>query len=135
MPRHLLEHPEEVSIVRLSGGTDPEFDLGSGPFVTVIRTRDETTVVCASARIPSVLRQEGPFRLIEVAGPLSFGSVGVLVEILSPLAASGVGILAYSSFDTDWVLVPTGQLADAAAAWRQAGLILTTTSLTPGGSE
>lgn len=135
MPRHLLQHPEEISIVRLPGGTTPDFPVAGGPFVAVVTTADETAVVCRTSAVPAGLTQEGPFRLIEVAGPLSFGSVGVLADLVAPLVASGVSILAYSTFDTDWLLVPAERLGDAVVAWRQAGMFVTTTSLTPGGNE
>lgn len=133
MPRHLMEHPEDVSIVRLPAGAEPGFDIAGGPFVSVAHTREETSVICLSARVPREATQEGPFRVVEVAGPLGFGSVGVMAEILGPLVRAGVSVLAFSTFDTDWVLVPAEQRSRAAEAWRRAGLIITTTSLTPGG--
>ncbi|HSF98471.1 MAG TPA: ACT domain-containing protein [Ornithinibacter sp.] len=132
MPRHLMEHPEDLAIVRLPGGQQPEFDWTSGPFASLIRTPDETSVVCLSAAVPPGLRTEGPFRVVEVAGPLSFGSVGVLAEIIHPLVTADISVLAYSTFDTDWVLVPAARAGDAAAAWRRAGLVITPTSLTGG---
>jgi hypothetical protein len=132
MPRHLMEHPENLSIVRLPGGQQPEFDWAAGPFSSLTRTPDETSVVCLSSVVPSGLRTEGPFRVVEVAGPLSFGSVGVLAEIVDPLVTAGISVLAFSTFDTDWVLIAAVQTGDAADAWRRAGLVITPTSLTGG---
>ena len=43
-------------------------------------------------------------------------------------------MLAFSTYDTDWVLVPVADAAAAAAAWRRAGLVITPTSLTGGTS-
>ena len=134
MPRHLMEHPEDVSIVRLDGGQLPEFDWAAGPFASLTRTPDETSVVCRTAAVPAGVRTEGPFRVVEVAGPLSFGSVGVVAEVVEPLVDADISILAFSTFDTDWVLVPAGQTDEAAHAWRRAGLIITPTSLTGGSS-
>ena len=132
MPRHLMEHPEDVSIVRLDGGQLPEFDWAAGPFASLTRTPDETSVVCLTATVPAGVRTEGPFRVVEVAGPLSFGSVGVVAEVVEPLVDADISVLAFSTFDTDWVLVPAGQTDEAAHAWRRAGLIITPTSLTGG---
>ena len=129
MPRHLMEHPEDLSIVHLPGGQQPEFDWTAGPFASLTRTPDETSVVCLSAAVPPGLRTEGPFRVVEVAGPLSFGAVGV-----DPLVTADISVLAFSTFDTDWVLVPAAQTVDAADAWRRAGLVVTPTSLTGGTS-
>ncbi len=82
--------------------------------------------------MPAGARAEGPFTLVEVAGPLSFGAVGVFTEVLDPLAAAEISVLGFSTFDTDWVLVPVADAGAAAAAWRRAGLVITPTSLTGG---
>ena len=132
MPRHLMEHPEDVSIVRLPAGEEPGFDWTPGPFASLTRTPDETSVVCLTANVPAGARTEGPFRVVEVAGPLAFGAVGVFAEVLEPLVAAGISVLGFSTFDTDWVLVPAAEVPDAAQAWRRAGLVITPTSLTGG---
>ena len=132
MPRHLMEHPEAVSIVRLPGGEEPDFDWTSGPFASLTRTPDETSVVCLTANVPAGARTEGPFTVVEVAGPLAFGAVGVFAEILEPLVHAEISVLGFSTFDTDWVLVPAAEARDAADAWRRAGLVVTPTSLTGG---
>ena len=134
MPRHLMEHPENVSIVRLPGGEDPPFDWTSGPFASLTRTPDETSVVCLTAVVPAGANAEGPFKVVEVAGPLSFGSVGVFAEILEPLVSAEISVLGFSTYDTDWVLVPVADASAAAEAWRRAGLVITPTSLTGGTS-
>ena len=132
MPLHLMEHPEQLSVVRLPGGELPEFDWTPGPFASLTRTPDETSVVCLTANVPAGSRAEGPSTLVEVAGPLSFGAVGVFTEVLDPLAAAEISVLGFSTYDTDWVLVPVAEAAAAAAAWRRAGLVITPTSLTGG---
>jgi uncharacterized protein len=134
MPLHLMEHPERLSVVRLPGGELPEFDWTPGPFASLTRTPDETSVVCLTANVPAGARTEGPFTLVEVAGPLSFGAVGVFTEVLDPLAAAEISVLGFSTYDTDWVLVPVADAGAAAAAWRRAGLVITPTSLTGGTS-
>ncbi len=134
MPLHLMEHPEQLSIVRLPGGELPGFDWTPGPFASLTRTPDETSVVCLTANVPKGARSEGPFALVEVAGPLSFAAVGVFAEVLEPLSAADISVLGFSTFDTDWVLVPVDAARDAADAWRKAGLVITPTSLTGGSS-
>lgn len=132
MPRHLMEHPEDVAIVRLPGGEEPRFDWTAGPFASLTRTPDETSIVCLSAAVPAGSRTEGPFKVVEVAGPLAFGAVGVFAEILRPLVDADISVLGFSTFDTDWVLVPAGDTAAATEAWRRAGMFVTPTSLTGG---
>ena len=41
MPRHLMEHPEDVSIVRLPAGDEPDFAWAGPPFSSLIRTAEE----------------------------------------------------------------------------------------------
>ena len=132
MPRHLMEHPQEVSIVRLPPGSEVDWPVTGGPFHAVLSSADETSVVCPTKQVPAGAKAQGPYAVIEVAGPLTFGAVGVFVEILGPLADAGITVLVYSTFDTDWVLVPADRRADAANAWRKAGLIVTPPSLTGG---
>lgn len=134
MPLHLMEHPEDVSIVRLPSGAEPDFDWRRGPLASLTRTADETSVLCASDAVPTTARSEGPFRAVEVAGPLAFSAVGVFVDILTPLADAGISVLGVSTFDTDWVLVPSDRTADAAHAWRRAGFVITPTTLSGGRS-
>ena len=52
--------------------------------------------------------------------------------MLEPLAAADISVLGFSTFDTDWVLVPVDSARAAADAWRRAGLVITRTSLTGG---
>ena len=132
MPLHLMEHPEHLSIVRLPRREDPTVRWTPGPFASLTRTPDETSVVCLTANVPAGARSEGPFTLVEVAGPLSFAAVGVFAEVLEPLAGADIPVLAFSTFDTDWVLVPADSARAAADAWRRAGLVITRTSLTGG---
>ena len=87
MPRHLMEHPEDVSIVRLPGGELPSFDWAAGPFASLTRTPDETSVVCLSSVVPKGSTAEGPFRVVEVAGPRLGRWCAVDVEHLGLLDA------------------------------------------------
>ena len=51
--------------MRLDGGQLPEFDWAAGPFASLTRTPDETSVVCLTATVPAGVRTEGPFRVVE----------------------------------------------------------------------
>lgn len=130
MPLHLMTHPEPLVVARLDGGAEPSWDWTPGPFASLTRTPNETSVVCLAELVPGGVVTEGPFRGVEVAGPLAFEAVGVMAEILAPLVTAGISVLAMSTFDTDWVLVPEQHIATASEAWRKAGLIVTPTVLT-----
>lgn len=130
MPLHLMTHPEALVIARLDAGAEPDWDWTPGPFASLSRSPQETSVVCLEDVVPSGVLTEGPFHAVEVAGPLAFDAVGVMAEILGPLVPAGISVLALSTYDTDWVLVPREQITVAEAVWRKAGLIITPTVLT-----
>jgi uncharacterized protein len=56
-----------------------------------------------------------------VEGPLDPGLTGVLSALLEPLAEAEVPVFTISTFDTDWVLVPSEEAGRAAEAWRRTG--------------
>lgn len=126
---HLMAHPGDVAIVRLPAGTQPEWEWQRGPFASLTMTADETSVVTAADGVPGGLPTEGPFRAVEVAGPLEFGMWGVMAEILAPLVAARISVLAMSTFDTDWVLVKSDDVLAAGDAWRKGGLVFTPANL------
>jgi uncharacterized protein len=66
-------------------------------------------------------RFEGPFRALEVQGPLEFALTGVLASVLTPLADAEISVFTLSTFDTDWILVPAGSTGAATRALRAAG--------------
>ncbi|MFC7489036.1 MULTISPECIES: ACT domain-containing protein [unclassified Knoellia] len=129
MPLHLMTHPELLAVARLDAGEVPTWDWSAGPFASLSHTPHETSVVGLADAIPAGVLSEGPFRAVEVAGPLAFDAVGVMAEILGPLVPAGISVLALSTYDTDWVLVPAGKVDRACEVWRKAGLIITPTIL------
>jgi hypothetical protein len=127
-----MTHPEDVVVVRLDSDEDPTWDWTPGPIGSLTTTGEETSIVCRADLVPEGPRREGPFRAVEIAGPLAFGMVGVLADILHPLIQAKVSILTISTYDTDWVLVPTADLDAAVSAWRRTGLIVTPSTLIGG---
>ena len=101
-------------------------DAYPAPYWSVTRTADELSVVCAWEALPGTVTGVGPFVAFSVDGPLEHSLVGVLAGLLEPLAGAGISILAESTFDTDWVLVPTDQADQAVAVWTRAGSSVTT---------
>ena len=77
----LIAHPEELSYVRLGPHeVVPDWALTDAPLVSVSATASETSVLCLSSAIPrdAVVRQQGPFNVFEVDGPLDFALTGLL---------------------------------------------------------
>lgn len=61
------------------------------------------------------------WRAIEIAGSFAFSETGVLAALAQPLAEAGVSIFAVNSYETDFVLVPEGDLERARVAVEAAG--------------
>lgn len=106
--------PETLAVARLPAGAAlPGWIDWSDPFVTVSRTRDELSVVCPEARVPAEAKAERGWRGFKVEGPLDFALTGILARLAAPLAEAGISIFAISTYDTDYLLVRTGDLEAA----------------------
>jgi hypothetical protein len=117
----LLQHAEQLAVVRLGAGADlPDWAI-AGSLLSVTATAAETSLVCNAASVPRKARSEGPWTAFVVAGPLDLALTGVLHELLTPLATDRIPVFTVSTFDTDWILVPAEQAERAADAWRRSG--------------
>jgi hypothetical protein len=125
----LTRHAVELGQARLPAHASvPRWALDDAyetPYWGVTRTVDELSVICAWDALPGTVTAVGPFVAFSVDGPLEHSLVGVLAGLLAPLAAAGISILAQSTFDTDWVLVPSSAADDAVAVWERAGHTVT----------
>jgi hypothetical protein len=114
--------PESYAICRLPAGTALPAKLpGDGGVVTVAWTPDEVSVVCPVDRVPAEAQAEDHWRCLRVAGTLDLALTGILDSLTGPLAAARVNICAFSTYDTDYLLVPEVRLAEAVAALTRAG--------------
>jgi hypothetical protein len=92
-----------------------------GDIWSVTRTREELSVVCAETVVPEGIRAEKDWVCFQLIGPFDFALTGILEAFLRPLAEARVPIFALSTFDTDWVLIPSPRQADALKALAEAG--------------
>lgn len=115
-------HTEQLAVCQLPPDAPlPSWAAAPGRLRAAVRTGDELSIVCAIALVPPEVRHEGPFTAFEVAGPIDLGLTGVLAALVAPLAAAAVSVFTLSTFDTDWVLVPSLQHGAASSALRRAG--------------
>jgi hypothetical protein len=113
---------DPVCILRLDPDEPvPPWVWESGDFVSVTRTGDELSIVCSAEVAGEAEDVVGPYVAYAVDQQLDFGLTGVLSTLLEPITEAEISILAISTYDTDWILVPADQAADAAAAWRRRG--------------
>jgi uncharacterized protein len=115
--------PATHTICRL----DPDADLPAwaraepGAVLSTTRSAEELSIVCAAELVPAGIVESGRWRALRVGGTLAHTELGVLAALAVPLAAAGISILAISSFDTDYVLVPDAELDGAVEALIGAG--------------
>ena len=96
--------------------------LPPGCLWSVTQTDTEVSVVSPFAELPHQESVEGPWSVFEVAGPLDFPLVGVIHHLTQPLKSAGISVFVISSYDTDYLLVPTDTADGAVAAWANAGV-------------
>ncbi|GAB3299527.1 ACT domain-containing protein [Parasphingorhabdus pacifica] len=116
-------HTETLAVGLLPAGAEVQVSPDS-PIRGELVTAAGRTVVFphrnAGDLVPEA-RVEGPFRALEVVGPLEFSLTGVLTALLGPLAEAEISIFTLSTFDTDWILVPAGDTGAATRALNAAG--------------
>jgi hypothetical protein len=111
------------SVCRLGpSATIPGWVPGGG-FVSVTRTADELSIVCPAGNVPSGVRAETGWRVLQVQGPLDFALTGILAALATTLAGAGISLFAISTYDTDFILVK--DLVGAVKALRLAGHVVT----------
>lgn len=114
--------PDEYAVCRLSPGSPLPADLKAGSgVVSVTWSPDEISVICPAGQTPVEATVERPWRCFRVAGPVDLALTGILASLVGPLAAARVNVFAFSTFDTDYVLVPEVRLNEAIAALIGAG--------------
>lgn len=110
--------PEEYWAWRLPAGS-----IGPDDAFTIMRTPDETTVITLDPNPPSPSELSGPWTLFRIADTLPHDAVGILAALSRVLADAGIPILAFGSYDTDYVFVPSGRAKDARLALSQSGYV------------
>ncbi len=112
---------EPFSIHRLAPGAVIPAPVLTCTFHWIGRTDEETSIVCPSSVTVAGARTEPGWSCIKVIGPIDFGVTGLLAELSRVLAEAGIGIFALSTFDTDYLLVPSSRIEEAVTVLRRAG--------------
>lgn len=95
--------------------------LPAGGFVSVTRTADELSVICAEDWPIAGAQRSNGWRCLTLQGPFDLAASGVLAPLAGALAQAGVSLLPVATFDTDHLLVRQAQLDIAVAALEAAG--------------
>lgn len=122
--------PEEYAVCRLPADSSIPAAFLDGPVksgvVSVTRTPDEISIICPADQVPYDAVIETPWRCFRVVGPLDLALTGILASLVTPLADARVNILAFSTYDTDYLLVPAVRLTEAIATLTSTGHRITT---------
>jgi hypothetical protein len=123
--------PGDYAICRLPAGSSmpagfAEAAASGTEVISVTWTPEEVSILCPAGRAPAGAVVETPWRCLRVAGPVQLALTGILASIVSPLAEARVNIFAFSTFDTDYLLVPAVRLSEGLAALTAAGHRVTT---------
>lgn len=98
--------PTPLAIVRLDASSPiPTWATKGDEFFSITKTKDELSIVCNEALVPSNVKVEKGWRYLKVEGPLDFGLTGILSSLAAPLAEAKISIFAVSTFDTDYLLI------------------------------
>lgn len=111
-----------LAIVRLPPGSDlPWWAEESGEFLSLVRTHEETSVVCDVRRVPESVHAKRGYRGLRVEGTVPFEATGVLASLAVPLANAGVPIFVISTYDTDYLLLRDEAMSTAIRVLTESG--------------
>jgi hypothetical protein len=113
--------PDGFAVCRLASTEAVPAWAVRGPLASVTRTQTELSILCLDSAVPDGVTAQRGWRGLRVVGPLDFALVGVLAALVVPLAEAGVSLFAFSTFDTDYILVRAADLDRAVSALRGAG--------------
>jgi len=119
--------PDDYAVCRLPACSDlpPGLRAGQG-VVSITWTPDEVSIICTSDQAPAEGIVNTPWRCLRVNGPVNLALTGILASLVNPLAEARVNIFAFSTHDTDYLLVPAVRLDEALPALAAAGHRVTT---------
>jgi len=114
--------PHLYAFCRLDpNGHIPNWALLGDDFVSLTRTLDELSVVCMQENVPADALAERDWRCVKVEGPFDFSVAGVHASLTLPLAKANISVMSISTYETDYLLLKTEDLASATAALSKAG--------------
>jgi len=113
--------PDLVWLHRFATGGAADLSMLGGTWWSVTCAENEVSVVCEHNELPDAEQTDGPFRVLQVDGPIDHVTTGVVASVARPLAEAGISIFAMSTFDSCNVLVLASRLDEAVDALLVAG--------------
>jgi uncharacterized protein len=88
-------------------------------FISVAWTTDELSIICPQVCVPSTQAAAGGWRVFKVLGPLDLGLTGITQQLSAPFASAKIPINVIATYDTDYVMVHSNNLAAGLALLHQ----------------
>jgi len=113
---------DDLAVSRLAPDAQiPSWASDAPGLLSITRTANELTLVTAVAAVPDGVVSTPGWRAFALEGIFDFALTGILLAVLAPLADAGIGIFAFSTYETDYVMVRQADVGPATAALRAAG--------------
>ena len=116
---------QEYAVCRLPAGSPIPPELNSGPddksVISLSWAPDELSIICPSDRVPDGAVADTAWRCLRVVGTTDLAMPGLLASLIGPLADARVNIVTFSTYTTDYLLVPAVRLNEAIDTLRAAG--------------
>jgi hypothetical protein len=117
--------PEEYAVCRLPAGSPIPASLAAGPdekaVISLSWAPDELSIICPADRVPEGAVADTAWRCLRVANEVPLALTGVLASLIGPLAEARVNIVTFSTYSTDYLLVPSVRLSEAVDTLHAAG--------------
>jgi len=112
---------ETFGICRLDAFKGIPDTVLSSDFFSVTKTAEELSVVCPESNIPEDCIPELNWKCLKIHGPLDFSQTGIISSLTSSLANSDISVFAFSTYDTDYIMVKDVDLEKAVQALSDSG--------------
>jgi uncharacterized protein len=77
----------------------------AGSFISITRTPDELSIICAQNYVPEKITCERGWRCLQVQGSFDFSTTGIIASFAPSLADAGISIIVVCTYNTDYLLV------------------------------
>ena len=117
--------PGRLAVCRLGPNEAIPQWVFSTSFWSVTRTDEELSLILPEELVPSGWKAEKGWRCLKVLGPLDFSITGIIASLSTPLARAGIPIFTISTYDTDYLLVRSGDVDRAKEVLSEHGFRIT----------
>lgn len=95
--------------------------VNQSKFYSITKTNDELSILCVQENIPSNVKCEKNWKIIQIDSILDFYMVGVISELSTLLAEDNISIFVISTFNTDYICIKEDVLEKAIQILKNAG--------------